>query len=232
MIVVFNDAYQNSLNPIMQGRYATLRRDLVTGNLPAQGSQSFRERLEVLEEVRNIRTGLRDEVGEVPLNPIDGLNLGQRNIAYGTFEITLPGGTEISEEFISIAGSRTARTLRDNFNLDSFEGRAIMPEPQGGARRRFPPLPDLPQNTNDSERKLFEEVIRQMERARNQETRGAFGRFVPSERNRYQGQGYSGSINLYSEMSPCRSCRMIVNQFRDMFGGDIDVNVRYGVEYE
>lgn len=50
--------------------------------------------------------------------------------------------------------------------------------------------------------------------------------------NKSEGLGFSGEITIYSEMKPCESCaKIMTDQFRNYFGNDIRVNIKYGVEY-
>ena len=223
MAVVFSDTYQNSLTPPMQKRYSNLLRDCATGELVKQGGASFQDRLEIIEQVHNLRTNMREALSGMEPEQQEWLNLGQRNFAYGSFDITLPNHNNISDDFVSVSGKGVSTAIVRNGVGNSFEGRAIIPDiPRARPERRLAHTRGA--NAHDSERKLFEDILKKME-----EQLGS--RLNPLQN--YQGRGFSGQVNLYSEMSPCESCTEIIEQqFRAMFGNDIDINIRYGVDFE
>ena len=74
---------------------------------------------------------------------------------------------------------------------------------------------------DDSERKLLEDLVNQMQQGLNYKL----------ERGKTYKQ-FSGEITINTEMTPCPSCEAIINeQFKEMFP-NIKVNVKYGVEFE
>jgi hypothetical protein len=76
---------------------------------------------------------------------------------------------------------------------------------------------------HDSERKLFEHILDQIERRIGHQL---------TPRTSYQGQGFSCRITVNTEMNPCASCADVVgNQFRQMFGYDVTVVINSGVQY-
>lgn len=224
--VIGDQTYLSTLSDNMRDRYTRIVRelgdDLSAGRIDAEG---IRQRISVMEEIQSTRTALNaalsDAAGE-------SANIGSRNMAYGDFNINMPGEAgNLSESVMSISGKRTSAGITSDLGETSFGGRNIVPDLDNGSL--------VFRHTegrakNDSERKLFEYLIDQMEaRIRQQPGQGRF-RFRAGEN--YAGQGYSGTINLFSEMKPCDSCAEIISQqFRAMFGTDITVNVTYGVTY-
>ncbi|WP_017662970.1 deaminase domain-containing protein [Baaleninema simplex] len=154
------------------------------------------------------------------------ISLKSRNIAYGSFDISFTGRegnvTTITDEFVSVSGYQNSKLMIDNNVSESIEGRTIIPDVPEENHRRVQHTIDS--QSDDSERKLIEEILRQMEEKS--------GIRLNYEGN-YQGLGFSGTVELYSEQSPCDSCEDIIeNQFKNMFGGDLDINVKHGVEYD
>jgi hypothetical protein len=76
---------------------------------------------------------------------------------------------------------------------------------------------------HDSERKIFESILAQLQNASGMKLEVGTS---------YEGKGFSGRIDIRTEMLPCDSCAdVMANQFKAMFGGDITVTVEYGVTY-
>lgn len=224
--VIGDSSYMSTLSDNMRERYTRIVRelgdDLSAGRIDVDG---IRQRISVMEEIQSTRTALNaalsDAAGETA-------NIGARNMAYGDFNINLPGDAgNVSESVMSISGKRSSATITDDLGETSFGGRNVVPDLDNGSL--------VFRHTegrakNEAERKLFEYLIDQMEaQIRQQPGQNRF-RFQAGQS--YAGQGYSGTINLFSEMKPCDSCAEIISQqFRAMFGSDITVNVTYGVTY-
>jgi hypothetical protein len=215
MLAVYDDAFLAALSTRMRGRYELLLREVATGTLDPAGP-SFIERLTVLGQVRGLRSDLAQNLSPQAQAAI---NIGQRNLMSGTFNIQLPGNQSMSGNGIALSGRGTSQSLIQDVG-NSFQGRTIIPE-INTTDQIF--TPTVGRAFHDSERKFFEHVVHEMERRTGMTIRSG---------QSYQGQGFSGRIDIFTEMKPCDSCTDIMkHQFRNMFGSDITVNINYGVNY-
>ncbi|MDJ0574110.1 MAG: DUF4157 domain-containing protein [Xenococcaceae cyanobacterium MO_234.B1] len=212
---VFSETFLNSLSDNMRRRYQQLLEDTMRGNLGPSGP-SFSERLEVLSRIHSLRGELSQRLSQQANAQI---NLGQRNLMTGDFQIRLPNGESIAESMLSVSGRDTSNRLIDDLG-NSIQNRTITPEIDR-SNQRF--TPSEGRAFHDSERKFLEYIVRRMQDVSQ----------IPINRGQsYIGQGFSGRIVIQSEMQPCTSCLDVIErQFRDMFGNDISLNFIYGVNY-
>jgi hypothetical protein len=210
---ILQPGYLASLTDTMRPRYERLLADIWSG---AVTGSALEQRLAVLGEVASIRTGLqRAMTGQAATD----LAIGQRNIAYGDFDIHLPNGQELRENVVSVSGKGTSTAITGQVG-PALDGRTVVPE-VARAHQGF--TPTRAAAFNDSERKLFEYILDRIE--------ARIGRRLQSGTS-YQGQGFRGRITVNTEMNPCDSCADVIgNQFQQMFGTDIEVLVNYGVQY-
>jgi len=220
MISVFDGDYLGSLSPRMRERYQRLLDEVATGDLSPTGPE-FRQRLEVLEEVKKLRSDLGNALGPLSNRAKKKIGISSRNIAYGDFDISLPNGKKITGEYVSVFGENTSNSITQGIGEESLNQKEIIPDIDE-SQSTF--TPSNPRRAHDSERKLFEDIISRME--------DELG--LPLDRDgRYAGMGFSGQVEVLSEMEPCDSCETIITeQFKSMFGEDIDVVVQYGVEFD
>ena len=234
---VMNEDYLASLGDEMAGRYRRLLNNIADGNPPPVAKYaeplSFSERLKVLDEVESVKKELIQKTEDAPTAV---RKIGQRNIGYGSYDITLPNGETINGNFVSTSGKTSGKggDLYDYTGETLDDGRTIIPDfPKKRASKFFEATED--RGANDSERKAFEYIMGQI-KAKLSEDRISFKRveeFTERETGIYQGQGFSGNITINSEMTPCDSCENVLAiQFKEYFGNDITVEVNYGVEYK
>ena len=236
---VFNEDYLNSLGEKMAGRYRRLLDDIADGNSPPVAKYakplSFSERLKVLDEVETVKTELAEKTKNAPANVLKKMRMGQRNIAYGSYKIELPNSEVIEGNFVS----RSAKTSAKGADLLEYtgetldDGRTFVPDfPKKRASKFFEATED--RGANDSERKALEYIMGQI-KSKLSKDRISFKRveqFIGKDPGLYEGQGFSGKITINSEMTPCSSCENVIAiQFKEYFGNDIAVEVKYGVEY-
>ena len=232
-----DEDYLNSLGEKMAGRYRRLLDDIADGNSPPVAEYaeplSFSERLKVLDEVESVKTELAQKTKDAPAAV---RKIGQRNIGYGSYDIKLPNGEVVQGNFVSTSGKTSGKggDLYEYTGETLDDGRTIIPDfPKKKVSKFFEHT--INENANDSERKAFEHILGQI-KSQLSKDRVSFKRveeFTRSETGIYQGQGFSGKIIINSEMTPCRSCEnIVVRQFKEYFGSDISVEIKYGVEYE
>jgi hypothetical protein len=210
---ILDSRYLASLSENMRPRYDQLLTEIFNGSVTGA---ALDQRLAVLSEVASIRSGLQQAVTGAAG---EHLNIGQRNIAYGDFDIRLPSGQELRENVVSVSGKGTSTDITGQVG-PALDGRTVVPE-VARAHQGFTPTEG--RAFNDSERKLFEYILDRIE--------ARLGRRLQPGQS-YQGQGYSGRITVNTEMNPCDSCADVIgNQFRQMFGTDINVVVNFGVQY-
>lgn len=232
---VFHENYLDSLvNPNktngqnMKTRYEKLLSDVADGNLAPQ-TPTFTERLKVLDEVLKTQTAVENKVGS---NVYQEKGLYSRNYATGDYNITYsspqtgePAGT-ISSDFVSISGKKMPQeissfTPRQTVEIDDIE-RNFIPAAPKIEKERLPVI--RPTADQDSERKLFAHVLNELE--------NISGKKLDPDAD-YISQGFSGEINITSQMKPCNSCQSLIEkELFKMFGNDIQVNVKYGVDFE
>ena len=182
------------------------------------GNLTFTQRLEILDEVRDIKTGIKNQIGSAQLDPKSALaRLYTLNIGYGSYKITGPNGT-IQNDFLSLSGFGSSNQLTNLLGGNTFNGRQIVPD-VNKQQQIF--KVNRKGGGDDSERKLLEDLVNQMQQGLNYKL----------ERGKTYKQ-FSGEITINTEMTPCPSCEAIINeQFKEMFP-NIKVNVKYGVEFE
>jgi hypothetical protein len=210
---ILEPGYLASLSENMRPRYQQLLTEVFDGTVTGA---ALDQRLQVLSEVAAIRSGLQQTVtGAAGTH----LAIGQRNIAYGDFDIRLPSGQELRENVVSVSGPGASNDITGQVG-PSLGGRTVVPEIVRSGQT-FAPTEG--RAFHDSERKLFEYILDRIE--------ARIGRRLQPGTS-YQGQGYSGRITVNTEMSPCDSCANVIDeQFKRMFGTDINVVVNYGVQY-
>jgi hypothetical protein len=210
---LFDEGYLNSLSDTMRTRYERFLDDVLAGKVRAS---EVRERLAVLEEVKATRTHLQ---GTVTGDAGARLNVGQRNIAHGAFDIKLPNGKAVADKVVAVSGKGTSTTITDALG-PQVDGLTVAPE-IGKADQVTRPTES--RAFHDSERKIFETILERL--------RTGSGMKLEVGTS-YEGKGFSGKITIRTEMLPCDSCAdVMVNQFKSMFGSDIAVTVEYGVTY-
>jgi len=213
MSALFEDGYLSSLSDTMRPRYERFLDDVFAGKIRATEA---REHLGVLEEAQTMRTHLQGTVtGEAGAQ----LNIGQRNIAHGSFDIKLPNGKSIADKVVSVSGKGTSTTITGAAG-PKVDGLTVAPEIGKAAQVT---APTEPRAFHDSERKIFESILGQLQSASNMKL---------DVDTSYQGKGFSGTIDIRTEMLPCDSCAdVMTKQFKAMFGTDITVTIQYGVTY-
>ena len=237
---VFNEDYLNSLGDEMAGRYRRLLDDIANGNPPPVAKYaeplSFSERLKVLDEVESVKKELFQKTSNAPADVLEKMKIGERNIGYGSYKIKLPNGEIVEGDFISTSSKTSSKgaDLLEYTGETLNDGRTIVPDfPKKRASKFFEA--NNSKRANDSERKAFEYIMGQI-KAKLARDRVSFNRveeFTGKNYGQYEGQGFSGKITVNSEMTPCSSCEnVIVKQFKEYFGRDIAVEVKYGVEYQ
>lgn len=210
---ILQPGYLASLTDTMRPRYERLLTEIWSG---AVTGAALEQRLAVLGEVASIRSGLQRAItGQAATD----LAIGQRNIAYGDFDLHLPNGQELRENVVSVSGKGTSNAITGQVG-PALDGRTVVPE-VNRAHQGFTPTRGAA--FNDSERKLFEYILDRIE--------ARIGRRLQPGTS-YQGQGFRGRITVNTEMNPCDSCADVIgHQFQQMFGTDIEVVVNYGVQY-
>ena len=237
---VMDEDYLNSLGDEMAGRYRRLLDDIANGNSPPVAKYaeplSFSDRLKVLDEVESVKTELAQKTKEAPADVQERMRITARNIGYGSYDIKLPNGEVVQGDFVSTSSKTSSKgaDLLEYTGKTMNDGRTIVPDfPKKRASKFFEATRD--RGANDSERKAFEYILGQI-KSQLSKDRVSFKRvdeFIERKTGIYQGQGFSGKITINSEMTPCFSCEnIIVSQFKEYFGSDISVEVKYGVEYK
>jgi The BURPS668_1122 family of deaminases len=220
LATVFEPSYLQKLSSTMQARYKLLKDQMLDGSLTGQDVNS---RLAVLDEVRGLRTAISDAAEATSRTQANKVNVGARNIAYGSYDITLPDGSRITGQIASVAGdgvsTRIANIAQEKPGINqALAGRTLVPD-INDSQRTFAITDAIRQN--DSEAKIMEYIARQIEAKTGVKLQGLS-----------QYAGYKGSITLFSEMTPCSSCANILEtQTTSMFGGKINMDVTYGVEF-
>jgi The BURPS668_1122 family of deaminases len=220
LATVFEPGYLQKLSSTMQARYKLLKDQILDGTLAGQDVNS---RLAVLDEVRGLRTAIGDAAEATSKTQANKVNVGARNIAYGSYDLTLPDGTRITGQIASVAGdgvsTRIATIAQEKPGINqALAGRTLVPD-INDAQRTFAITDAI--RANDSEAKIMEYIARQIEAKTGVKLQGLS-----------QYAGYKGRITLFSEMTPCSSCANILEtQTNSMFGGSIKMNVTYGVEF-
>ena len=213
MSALFEDGYLNSLSDAMRSRYERFIDDVFAGKVRAAEA---REHLAVLEEAKTLRTHLQ---GAVTGDAGARLNIGQRNVAHGAFDIKVPNGKIVADKVVSVSGKGTSTAITDATG-PKVDGFTVVPEIGKAAKVT---KPTEARAFHDSERKIFESILGQLQ--------SASGMTLEVGKS-YQGKGFSGTIDIRTEMLPCDSCAdVMANQFKAMFGSDITVTVEYGVTY-
>jgi hypothetical protein len=213
MTALFDDGYLNSLSDVMRTRYERFLDDVFTGKIRASEAREHRA---VLEEAKTLRTHLQATVtGDAAAR----LNIGQRNIAHASFDIKLPNGKSIADKVVSVSGKGTSTTITDAAG-PKIDGLTVTPE-IGKASQVTKPTEA--RAFHDSERKIFESILGQLQNSSGMKLEVG---------KSYEGKGFSGAIDVRTEMLPCDSCTdVMASQFKAMFGGDITVTIEYGVTY-
>lgn len=210
--------YMAGLSTRMQGRYQTLIDDIKKGQVTGQDLPT---RLEVLDETRVLRDAIGTAAENTSRTQSRRISIASRNIAYGDFSLNLPDGSTISGNLASVAGDGVSTRINnlDDAGLDqALAGRTVVGDINDSERIfQF----TVKERRNDSEIKIMEYI----------------GNLIQQRTGtplRWDGSytGFSGTINVASEMSPCTSCANILQQqVTSMFGGSIRVNVSYGVNF-
>ena len=235
-----DEDYLNSLGDEMAGRYRRLLDDIADGNSPPVAKYaeplSFSERLKVLDEVESVKTELVQKTQNAPADVQERMRITARNIGYGSYDIKLPNGEVVQGDFISTSSKTSSKgaDLLEYTGKTMDDGRTIVPDfPKKRASKFFEATRDG--GANDSERKAFEYILGQI-KSQLSKDRVSFKRvegFTGEGSGLYERQGFSGKIVINSEMTPCGSCKEVMtSQFKDYFGNDITVEVKYGVEYK
>ena len=224
---IFNEDYLNSLGDEMAGRYRRLLDDIADGNSPPVAEYaeplSFSDRLKVLDEVESVKTELAEKTSNAPADALKKMRIGERNIGYGSYEIILPNGEAVQGNFVSTSGKTSGKggDLYEYTGERLDDGRTIIPDfPKKRASKFLEHT--INKNANDSERKALEYILGQI-KSKLSEARTSFNRVddlsYSLEPGIYEGQGFSGKIDIFSEMNPCSSCEnVMVQQFRRYFG--------------
>ena len=213
----------------MKTRYGWLLDDVADGNIqPAE----FKERLTILEKTKNVQEVVENKVGTEAYRGNDfGNPMYSRNYAVGDYNITYtPPETgvkhkNISDDYISISGKKMPQEVnsfspKQTVDVEGAE-RKFIPAASKTEKQRLPVT--RPRADQDSERKLLAHILKELEKISGK-------KITPDED--YAGQGFSGKINITSQMKPCISCeKLIEERLFEMFGNDIKVNVQYGVDF-
>lgn len=212
MSALFDDRYLSGLSDTMRPRYERFRGDVLAGKIP---DDELLKRLAVLEEHKMLRTHLQ---GAVTGDAGERLNIGGRNILVSPYVIKLPNGESITGNGLSVSGKRTSTEITDAVGTQ-VAGYSVVPDigPAGQVTK-----PTESRAFHDSERKLFESILEQIQRLSGMKLEVG---------KSYQGQGFSGEIHIRTEMQPCDSCADVIAKFEAMFGSDITVTVEHGVTY-
>ncbi|MHC5736229.1 hypothetical protein [Nostoc sp.] len=203
----------------MRERYELLIQGVKNGTLDLTKPSVYRRFL-ILKQVKELRTGLSKAVSSEVTKELE---LGQHNIAYGSYKITLPNGKIISGDFISVSGKNVSKIIIDQIGT-SFNKKNIIPEVNRVNKKLGRFKVTRKGGDHDFDRKLFEYLLKEMEKS--------LGTPLKVDAD-YQGRGFSRKIVVNSEMTPCYSCEEIIGlQFQEMFGKDIQVDVHGGVDYQ
>ena len=214
----------------MKTRYGWLLDDVADGNIqPAE----FKERLTILEKTKNVQEVVENKVGTEAYRGNDfGNPMYSRNYAVGDYNITYtPPETgvkhkNISDDYISISGKKMPQEVnsfspKQTVDVEGAE-RKFIPAASKTEKQRLPVT--RPRADQDSERKLFAHILKELEKLSGKKL---------VEGGKYQGQGFSGEINITSQMKPCISCDSLIKiELFNMFGNDIKINVKYGVDFK
>ena len=229
MVALFSDSYQSKLSRKMQGRYNSLLQEITDGTLDESVS-SLQDRLEVLTNVSSMRDQLAEAAGTLNLSRRKLYNLGayRRNIAYGRFTATKNGVT-ISEDFVVMSGKKTSTLLeeiKEGADVNFLNERTVIPDiSENIGDHRFGINPSLQEQAWDSERKFIEYSLVRMEEG------FEIGKLNPLQS--YEGRGFQIYIEIYSGLEPCDACsRLMKAQYKTMFGKDVDINIKFGLEFE
>ena len=222
---VFDRSYLNTLGDAMIKRYNKLLDQVKNNDLeahPVFGNPSFSDRLALLDQVQKIQNAIKKKLPSDVY--IDG-KLSTREIAYGSYKITIPGKETISENIVALSGKK----MPDQINGLSPESTI---EVEGTKRRFIPIVPkkdkrflelDQRGGVQDSERKIFIHILNELEKVTNI-------KFDPL--NSYRHLNLSGQITINTQMTPCRYCANIIKKDMErMFGDKIQIDINYGVIY-
>ena len=228
MVALFSDNYQSKLSRSMRDRYDRLLRELTDGTLDESAS-SLQDRLEVLTNVRSMRSQLAEAAETLNLSrrQLEKLGAYRRNIAYGRFTATKDGVT-ISENFVVMSGQQTStflETIKEGADVNFLNERTMIPDiPKKIEEHRFPIDPQVDRRAWDSERKLIEYSLARMEEG--------FEIRSLNPLQSYEGRGFQIDIELYSALEPCPPCKELMDaQYKAMFGEDVNIEVKFGLEF-
>ena len=153
------------------------------------------------------------------------IGLGQALVEFRTFETPERFGN-VFNAIDSTADVAIMERVFDEDYLDSM----VDPTNEGDVtmRTRYEWLLDDVAN-GSIQATEFKERLTVLEKTKN--VQEAVEEKLDSEMD-YENQGFSGEINIVSQMKPCSSCdSLIKKELFDMFGDDIKVNVKYGVDF-
>jgi hypothetical protein len=226
MEVIYDSNNLSLLDNAKRKRYEQLLQEIANGTF--YSDISFKERLAVLEDVNSIRKDLNQRLTNQVYRQ-NKIKIDTRNIAYGNYNITLPNGSTLSDDFVSLSGENVSTQITGRLG-NLLENKTIVPEVSSSRIERFEAIRGG--GEHDSERKATEyivELIEQRSEIGIDEVDVLSDSLVPP----YEGMGFSGTININSEMSPCFSCAQIMEeQFQKLFGDDIQMNIRFGADFE
>lgn len=186
------------------------------------------DHLEVMDMARKLKNALLDGAtsGKSKVKRF----LWGKNVAYGRVDLTLPDGSSIQENIVSIASDEsTLAKLPATVEVDGITYRVV------GDPSNFNDIPGMLRETMssqkfDSELKFYNYLLHR----------------IQEESGRPLAEGdelldqVSGSVSLSSEMSPCSSCTNVMNeQVPGVFGENVTTpgvngtgpEVGYGVDY-
>ena len=218
---VFNEDYFSSLSEGNKKRYQKLLEDVANETLDSN-SPTFKERLEVLDEVQNIQRDVEKTVGS---EIYTAKGLSEKMVVYSKYEITeISSGKTISDNVVSLSG----RGMPEKINGQSPKQKIDV---QGNDSRFVPTVSKKDKRLiaseeglakQDAERKIFIDILNQLENKTGI-------KFDPM--NQYKGL-FKGKIEVNSQAAPCEFCaEMIGNLFNNMFGDNLKVIVKYGADY-
>ena len=118
---LLEDSYVSNLSATMRPRYERFLEEVFAGKIRASDA---RQHLTVLEEAKALRTHLQSTVTGDAGNR---LNIGQRNIAHGSFDIKLPNGKVITDKLVSVSGKGTSRAITEATGA-KVDGLTVAPE--------------------------------------------------------------------------------------------------------
>jgi hypothetical protein len=203
---ILSSNFLESLSGLMRGRYLELREHLLAGKL-----ENIQGKATLLDEVLSIRKSL---------GKIDGiqerLEIGKRNVAFGDYQIELPNGQIIGDEFVAWSGKGTSKVVAEKVG-NRLDDRTIAPEIT--KPRNY--VAENPKNIHDSEGKVFESILKKIKAKSgiSVDPNGVYPEII-------------GKITVKTEMTPCDTCFGIMRrQFENMFPG-IKVEIQYGIIYE